>query len=167
MNDACTPLSNLSSLADEGRTSVSQRWKQTLGRDIPANLRLELAVPILAYRIQEKHFGKLAPKIDRRLKALLELPHKSRADRPALRIQPHRTALKHGTRLLRSWQGTTYQVTVTDAGFEWDGKTYASLSVIAKAITGTHRSGPAFFGLHRTSKSAAQKNKQGNSHVGA
>src|SRR5450631_3759906 len=54
MNDACTPLSNLSSLADEGRTSVSQRWKQTLGRDIPANLRLELAVPILAYRIPEK-----------------------------------------------------------------------------------------------------------------
>ena len=167
MNDAGTPLSNLSSLADEGRASVSQRWKQTLGRDMPANLRLELAVPILAYRLQENQLGKLAPKIDRRLKALLEMPHKSRPDRPALRIQPHRTALRHGTRLLRSWQGTTYQVTVTDPGFEWDGKTYASLSVIAKAITGTHRSGPTFFGLHRTSKSAAQKNNQGNSHVGA
>jgi Protein of unknown function (DUF2924) len=167
MNDAGSPLSNLSSLADEGRTSVSQRWKQTLGRDMPAHLRLELAVPILAYRIQENQFGKLAPKIDRRLKALLEVPHKSRPDRPALRIRPHRTALKHGTRLLKEWQGTTYQVSVTDAGFEWDGKTYASLSVIAKAITGTHRSGPAFFGLHRTSKSTPQKNKQGNPHVGA
>jgi hypothetical protein len=90
----------------------------------------------------------------------------ARADRPALRIHPHRTALKHGTRLLKGWQGTTYQVTVTDAGFEWGGKTYASLSVIAKAITGTHRSGPAFFGLHRTSKSTAPKHKQGNRNVG-
>jgi hypothetical protein len=167
MNDAGTPLSSLSSLADETRANLSKRWKQTLGRDMPANLRLELAVPILAYRIQEKQLGKLPPTIDRRLKALLAIPHKSRPDRPALQIQPHRTTLKHGTRLLKSWQGTTYQVTVTDAGFEWDGKMYASLSVIAKAITGTHQSGPAFFGLRRTSKSTAQKNKRGNIHVGA
>ena len=167
MIDAGTPLSSLSSLADETRANLSKRWKQTLGRDMPANLRLELAVPILAYRIQEKQFRKLPPTIDRRLKALLDVPHKSRPDRPALRIQPHRTTLKPGMRLLKSWQGTTYQVTVTDAGFEWDGKTYASLSVIAKAITGTHQSGPAFFGLHRTLKSTAPKNKRGAHHVGA
>jgi hypothetical protein len=30
---------------------------------------------------------------------------------------------------------------------EHDGKRYKSLSVAAKAITGTHWSGPAFFGL--------------------
>ena len=32
-------------------------------------------------------------------------------------------------------------------GFEYRDKRYASLSVIAKTITGTARSGPAFFGL--------------------
>ena len=61
---------------------------------MPANLRLELAVPILAYRIQEKHFGKLAPKIDRRLKALLEVPHKSRADRPGPSNSPPSNSVK-------------------------------------------------------------------------
>jgi len=167
MNDAATPLSSLSSLAGETRVTLAKRWKEALGRDLPANLRLELAVPILAYRIQEKHFRKLAPSIDRRLKALLDVSHKSRPDRPALRIEPHRMTLKHGTRLLKRWQGATYEVTVADAGFEWEGKMYASLSVIAKAITGTHQSGPAFFGLRRTSKSQAQKQKRGNPHVNA
>lgn len=82
MNDAGNPLSSLSSLADETRANLSKRWKETLGRDMPANLRLELAAPILAYRIQEGQFRKLAPTIDRRLKALLDVPHKSRPDRP-------------------------------------------------------------------------------------
>ena len=72
MNDAGTPLSSLSSLADETRANLSKRWKQTLGRDMPANLRLELAVPILAYRIQEKQFRKL-----RRQKSIDSLEHSS------------------------------------------------------------------------------------------
>jgi hypothetical protein len=32
-------------------------------------------------------------------------------------------------------------------GFAWNGKTYESLSRVARAITGTRWSGPAFFGL--------------------
>jgi hypothetical protein len=36
---------------------------------------------------------------------------------------------------------------VLDEGFAWDGKTYDSLSKIARAITGTKWNGPRFFGL--------------------
>ena len=32
-------------------------------------------------------------------------------------------------------------------GYRFDGKTYPSLTTIAKRITGTHWSGPRFFGL--------------------
>jgi len=52
-----------------------------------------------------------------------------------------------GTRLSRSWQGKLHIVTVTEKQkFNWQGKDWDSLSVIARTITGTRWSGPAFFG---------------------
>ena len=41
----------------------------------------------------------------------------------------------------------TYQVETLDNGYRFDGKTYPSLTAITKRITGTHWSGPRFFGL--------------------
>ena len=49
--------------------------------------------------------------------------------------------------LVREWNGRTYQVEVLDNAYRFDGKTYPSLTTIAKRITGTHWSGPRFFGL--------------------
>jgi hypothetical protein len=57
--------------------------------------------------------------------------------------------LRPGTRLLREWRGATHEVLVVAHGFEHAGKTYKSLSAIARAITGTPWSGPAFFGTKR------------------
>ncbi len=63
--------------------------------------------------------------------------------------------LKGGARLVREWNGRTYQVQVIDVGFIFDGRPYGSLSEIAREITGTRWSGPAFFGL---------KKRGGNKH---
>jgi hypothetical protein len=52
-----------------------------------------------------------------------------------------------GTCLIREWQGQTYEVTVLDTGYLWQGEKYRSLSRIAREITGAHWSGPRFFGL--------------------
>jgi hypothetical protein len=54
-----------------------------------------------------------------------------------------------GTVLVRPYRDGEVRVTVLDDGFEWNGTTYGSLSAVAKAVTGTHCSGPAFFGLAR------------------
>ena len=56
-------------------------------------------------------------------------------------------ALKPGARLVRAWRGRAHTVTVTEDGFEYAGTSYASLTKIAKKITGAHWSGPRFFGL--------------------
>lgn len=56
---------------------------------------------------------------------------------------------KTGTRLVREWQGQVYEVTVLDQGFEYDGTIYRSLSEVANLITGSHCSGPRFFGLDK------------------
>src|SRR5204862_1884723 len=58
-----------------------------------------------------------------------------------------RPELKPGTRLIREWQGRTYDVLVIDDGFSWQNTRYRSLSAIARKITGTAWSGPLFFGL--------------------
>jgi hypothetical protein len=41
-------------------------------------------------------------------------------------------------------------VAVTEDGFEYGGKTYRSLTKVARVITGAHWSGPRFFGLNGT-----------------
>jgi Protein of unknown function (DUF2924) len=55
--------------------------------------------------------------------------------------------LKAGTTLVRQWRGHTHTVLVHTDGFEHEGQRYRSLTIIAERITGTHWSGPRFFGL--------------------
>lgn len=53
-----------------------------------------------------------------------------------------------GTRILKEWGGTTHEVLIVgDGGANWNGQSYSSLSAVARAMTGTHRNGPKFFGL--------------------
>ncbi len=52
-----------------------------------------------------------------------------------------------GTRLIREWQGVEHTVTVTQDGYDWQGRPYKSLSAVARAITGTRWNGWTFFGL--------------------
>jgi DUF2924 family protein len=62
-----------------------------------------------------------------------------------------RTELRPGTLLTREWDGHLQRVMVLADGFSWNGKTYASLSMVALAMTGTRWSGPRFFGLDKPS----------------
>jgi hypothetical protein len=54
-----------------------------------------------------------------------------------------------GTRLERHYQGKIVAVKVLEEGFEYEGKSYDSLSSIASSITGTRWNGFAFFGLNK------------------
>jgi hypothetical protein len=58
-----------------------------------------------------------------------------------------RKGFKIGTLLVREHDGVQHRVTVTPEGFLWGDRTYASLSAVAKAITGTNWNGRRFFGL--------------------
>jgi len=51
--------------------------------------------------------------------------------------------------LVREWRGKTHEVILTGDGYDYLGKRYKSLSPIACEITGTHWSGPAFFGTKK------------------
>ena len=122
---------------------LRQEWR-CLFRADPPQLSRDLVLRALAYRLQEREHGGLSKATLRRIaaqtKALL-------ADDPD-RSEP-RVRIRLGGRLVREWHGRTHTVTVIDDGFEYDGKTYASLTPIARTITGAHWSGPRFFGLVR------------------
>ena len=105
----------------------------------------------LSYRLQELAYGGLPEDEITRMGALLK-------DRGYDGIGIQKRPVKRtkdlpppGTRLIREWNGGRHEVTVTQTGFEYAGRWYRSLSAIAKAITGTHWNGFAFFGL-RTRK---------------
>jgi hypothetical protein len=58
-------------------------------------------------------------------------------------------------RLVREWEGKVHIVTICeDNVIRWQDREWRSLSEVARAITGTRWSGPAFFGLN-TRKAAA------------
>lgn len=64
------------------------------------------------------------------------------------KTEPSSGAVKPGTWLSRTWHGEVHQVIVLESGFEYRGERFSSLSEIAKRITGSHWSGPRFFGLN-------------------
>jgi hypothetical protein len=80
------------------------------------------------------------------------LQKKSRRTEKALASVP---LLKPGTRLLREWGGKTHTVIVLDDGFEYESERHQSLTQIARRITGTHWSGPRFFGLRKAAAQSA------------
>jgi hypothetical protein len=52
-----------------------------------------------------------------------------------------------GTVIVRAYKGRTLHVRVLSEGFEFEETVYASLSAVAKAITGSHTNGFLFFKL--------------------
>jgi hypothetical protein len=126
------------------RKDLLALWQKLF--DGPANpaLRREVIVPILAYRLQENAYGGLKVSAARQLCALVEGERNGseQSGFPAMRR-------KVGTRMVREWKGRLHEVSVLPEGYEYNGLTYRSLSVIAREITGTRWSGPAFFGLRQ------------------
>jgi hypothetical protein len=67
------------------------------------------------------------------------------AQRPTRRARPRHPRLPPpGTILTRPYRGATLEVRVLEQGFVYQGQVYASLSAVAKAITGAHCSGFRF-----------------------
>ena len=69
--------------------------------------------------------------------------------------------LRAGALLVREWKGKLERVTVLEKGFAWNGKSYASLSQIAKAMTGTAWNGHRFFGLRTATSARAAQARRG------
>ncbi len=118
------------------RADLVERWVELHGSPPLKTMTEGLLARGLAYEMQVRQLGGLTPAERKALGALARG-----------RSNPSPGTLKTGTRLYRSWRGITQEVLVLEGGYSWRDKTYASLSEVARAITGTRWSGPRFFGL--------------------
>ena len=142
-------------LEDLDLTDLRIRWRQRLRTTPPVSLNRSLLRRLLAYRLQAKVLGDLAPETvsmltriakdnARRLDATDKLKPKAVPPIPPV---PRDHSLKPGTLLVREHAGVLHRVMVMADGYAWNGATYTSLSEVARAITGTRWNGPRFFGL--------------------
>ncbi len=141
----------ISELETLSTAELRARWEQAIKRSVPKRASRDLLRRALAYHMQEQTEGGLSKSTRRRLAKLAGLNGENRApiSSPILRLKP-------GSRLIREWHGVTHSVTVLGDGFDWRGTRYASLSQIARAITGARWSGPRFFGVRKIDSRARE-----------
>jgi hypothetical protein len=116
------------------RAGCLDRWRDVFGQPPPKYLSPQLMKRVLIWELQNQELGKVSRKAERRLTQLAS------GKPPPVRAKP-------GSHLVREWNGRTYQVEVVDGGYVMDGRSWRSLSAIARHITGAHWSGPRFFGV--------------------
>lgn len=119
---------------------LRSRWTRLVGTPAPqvSTKMLRLA---LAWEIQASAHGGLPRAVTQSMDQLG-------------RARTATQSTRAGMRLVREWNGRVHIVTVDgDSGegqvIRWDRREWRSLSEVARAITGTRWSGPAFFGLKK------------------
>ncbi len=150
--DLCRLVSDLQSL---DRRQLLLQWRNHLGGTPPSHLPTWLLMRVLAYRLQAAVLGDLESGLLRRLRGAEDRESEAQTSPFANRSPATRdgVGLRPGAMLAREWRGKLERVTVLEDGYAWNGKTYRSLSMIAKAITGTSWNGHRFFGLRSGSRS--------------
>ncbi len=134
-----------------------------MGRHPPKNLSQAIMARILMWREQVAEVGDISP----RARAILAEALRGKDDRGdvvggpadesrATESLPRKT-VRTGTVLVREHGGVLHRVTAMPDGFEWRGRTFRSLSAVARAITGVSWSGRRFFGVDRSGRGASDR----------
>ena len=126
----------LGRLAGLSSAELRAEWRRVTASPLP-RISPKLLRLALAWELQARSFGGLSRATTRTLDQL------GRGETLTAPARP-------GMRLVREWQGRVHVVTVgEDRVVRWEERPYRSLSEVARAITGTRWSGPAFFGLKK------------------
>ncbi|MBA3910720.1 MAG: hypothetical protein C0524_12755 [Rhodobacter sp.] len=128
----------LAALDSADRIDLLDLWGNHFGSPPPKNLSAPFLRRALAFELQCRECG--GPKA----RTIEDL---SRIAAGSMSHASVGTRLPPGAKLVREWQGRTWTVEVIDGGFLMGGERYASLSALARKITGARWSGPRFFGL--------------------
>ena len=137
MPEPSTARQHVSLLADlqgYGLQALRDTWAQLYG-PAPKLRSPDLLRHLIAWRLQ----AEAEPAAVQRLRARLDW---DRAVAPATRV------LGAGARVMREWKGELHEAEVlADGRVLHRGRTYDSLSAVAREITGARWNGPRFFGL--------------------
>jgi len=131
----------LAALAKLSSAQLRCKWSSLTGRPVP-KVSPSLLRGALSWEMQAHAYGGLSPRTQQKLDQLAGAKIEIRD-------------AQSGMRLVREWNGTLHIVNIgEDGAINWNGARWPSLSRVAREITGTRWSGPAFFGL-KAKKAAA------------
>ena len=133
----------LAELPGMSPAQLRAKWRDCWRKPAP-DIGPDLLRRGIAWKLQSRVQGELPTHVKRELERAAE-----RLRRGEELTSASRPSLKPGTRLVRQWQGRVHHVLVLDDGYEYDARRFSSLTQVATAITGTHWSGPTFFGLKK------------------
>jgi Protein of unknown function (DUF2924) len=138
----------IAGLVDRSTPELRCAWRTLHHTGPPLGLSRDLMIRGLADKLQQRAHGGPSRALQRRLQILTgEFQKGARSFDPGI-------VLKTGATLVRQWRGRTHTVLVGDDGFEYEGRRYRSLTVIAARITGAHWSGPRFFGVRKRTRAS-------------
>lgn len=140
------PDAEIIGLRITGVQALRIRWARRFRSTAPPIQSADVLMRFYAYRIQAEIYGELDDETRKLLTRARTAVAKGKSPLPrsAMKLRP-------GTVLVREWRGVTHRVLVLDRGFQHENKRFSTLTQIARAITGTHWSGPRFFGLEERS----------------
>jgi Protein of unknown function (DUF2924) len=124
---------DVAALATMSLAELRAEWQRRYGPP-PRHRAADLLRRVLAWRIQSDVLGGL------------DAPTRRMLEKEQAEVQ---AAATPGMRLAREWAGKRHEVVVTENGVVHDGRTYGSLSEVARHITGQRWNGPRFFGLRQ------------------
>lgn len=156
----------IAAIGDLSREDLAEPWLRAHGCPPPKGVKRGLLERSAARQLQSKRLGGLSADTRRFMRRLATAKSTALANEVVLGAEADdggsqdagnqadqqaailsRKQLDPGARLVREWNGRTHVIEVIEKGFVHDGKTYRSLSAIARRIAGTRWSGPRFFGL--------------------
>ena len=120
----------VNALKNMNLVELKQLWLDYFKEPAPAFNAIKYYVPRLAYRMQELEYG--------------GVPASLKAKELGFSIP--------GTSIVRIYHKQEYVVFMRNDGFEYNGKSYKTLSTIAREITGRRVSGRYFFGIKGNKK---------------
>lgn len=130
----------LAALATMSPPQLRSEWLALYKAPAPP-LTADLLARGVAWRLQEGVHGGLSKSTLREIEQLRRQFKRS----GSARVNDGR--IKPGTRLVRDWGGASHHVLILESGYLYHDRRYASLSQVARDITGARWSGPRFFGL--------------------
>lgn len=157
MNEAVK--SKIEQLRQQTVHMLRMRYRELFGQDSESTSRIHLLRRI-AWRLQADEEGELTERARQRAAELiadaeLRLNTRRKLQRPAeVKADGHRDRRlpEVGTVLQREFQGRLVSAKVLEAGFEYEGRKYDSLSAVACEVSGTRWNGFAFFRLNKQAK---------------
>lgn len=133
----------LAELPGMSPSQLRAKWRECWRKPAP-DIGPDLLRRGIAWKLQSRVHGDIPSHIKRELERAAESLRRGEE-----LFSSSQRSLKPGARLVRSWQGRVHRVLVLDDSYEYDGRRFSSLTQVATAITGTHWSGPNFFGVKK------------------